>query len=208
MMKYVVIAGAIAVILGLLVLALIWWRSRSYTLGAQKRAAEILPLIAPIIDKLDAGQTPTAEQVEQVANISFVRPSLYNILKHFECLDLFPKHLTAPEAQAEAKFVFWMMHPKELQAAPDKIELVEKITRKLNGEPCDFYVFRYRMSTEHWAAKDGWLLGLAGPFIENDVPYSDISSAFSRVSDKYGEVKSKELVDWYIGMATAKGVFR
>jgi hypothetical protein len=41
-------------------------------------------------------------------------------------------------------------------------------------------------------------------FIANDVPYSGIASAFSRCSDKYGEVQAGELVDWFIGMVQAK----
>ncbi len=188
-----------------LLTAFVWRRYTSVARGARQRDEKILPLIDPIGEILATGQQPTPEEIERVANKSFARPYLYEALKHFERLDLFPKYLTTPEAQAEAKLVYWMMHPNELQGAPDEIELAEEIVRELDGQDCSFFVFRYRMADGHWAAKDGWLLGLAGPFYESDVPYSGVAGAFSRCGDKCGDVKPTELVDWYIGMATGKG---
>ncbi len=200
-MEYV-IATVVAIVVPLA--AFVWWRYTSIARGARQRDEKILPLIDPIGEKLAAGKQPSTEEIESVANKSHARPYLYEVLKHFERLDLFPKQFTTPEAQAESKLVYWMMHPNELQDAPEVIELAEKVTRELDGAKSNFYVFRYQMSDGHWAAKDGWLLGLAGPFFENDVPYSGVAGAFSRCGDKYGEIKPEELVDWYIGMATRK----
>lgn len=200
-MEYV-IATVVAIVV--LLVAFVWWRYMSVARGARQRDEKILPLIDPIGEKLAAGKQPSTEEIESVANKSYARPYLYEALKHFERLDLFPKQFTTQDAQAESKLVYWMMHPNELQDAPETIELAQKVTRELDGETCAFYVFRYQMSDGHWAAKDGWLLGLAGPFFENDVPYSGVAGAFSRCGDKYGEVKPEELVDWYIGMATRK----
>lgn len=197
------IVAAVAIVV--LLAAFVWWRYTSVARGARQRDERILPLIDPIAEKLAAGQQPGADEIERVASASYARPLLYQALKHFERLDLFPKHLTTPEAQAEAMLAYWMMHPNELQDAPEKIELAEKVTRELDGQRCDYYVLRYQMADGHWAAKDGWLLGLAGPFIENDVPYSGVAGAFSRCGDKAGEVKPTDLVDWYVGMAKRKG---
>ncbi len=191
----------IATVIVVLLAAFVWWRNTSVVRGARQRNQKILPLIDPIGEKLAAGKQPSIEEIESVANKSYARPYLYEVLKHFERLDLFPKHFTTPEAQAESKLVFWMMHPNELQDAPETIKLAEKVTRKLDGEMAGFYVFRYQMTDGHWAAKDGWLLGLSGPFFKNDVPYSGVAGAFSRCGDKDGEVNPDELVDWYIEVA-------
>jgi hypothetical protein len=59
------------------------------------------------------------------------------------------------------------------------------------------------MPPGHWAGPD-WLLGLAGPFSANDVPYSGVASAFSRASDKFGTVEPGGLVDWFVEMVTSK----
>ncbi len=184
--------------------AFVWWRYTSVARGARQRDAKILPLIDPIGRKLASGQTPTLEEVEQVANQSFARPLLYELLKHFEKLDLFPQHLATQEAQAEAILAYWMMHPNELQDAPNRVELVEEVARKLDGQACSYFVLRYEMADGHWAAKDGWLLGLAGPFFKGDVPYSGVAGAFSRCGDKYGDTTAADLVDWYIRMTTGK----
>lgn len=129
---------------------------------------------------------------------------VYQLLKHFERLDLFPsKDLTIP-AQGEGILAYWLMHPNELQDAPSEIELVEEVNRDIQGEHGKFLVFRYRMPAGHWAAKDGWNLGLAEPFLERDVPYSGVAGGFSRCGDRFGEVNPPELIDWYIGMVTRK----
>ena len=171
--------------------------------GGWQRDASILPLIDPIVEKLGSGQEPAPEEVVAVAQKSFARPLLYEALKFYERLDLFPEHLKSRQAQAESALVYWMLHPNELQEAPESIELIDTIVRKLHGEDCEFYVFRYKMPDGHWAADDGWLLGLAGPFMSNDPPYFGVG-AFSRCGDNDGDVEPAELVNWYIGMAFGK----
>jgi hypothetical protein len=98
-----------------------------------------------------------------------------------------------------------MMHPHELQDAPEAIELVETITRPINGRESEFHVFRYKMLAGHWAVKHGWLLGLAGPMKDGIEPYSEMPGAFSRVSDQHAKVTPSELVDWYVSTLRKKG---
>jgi len=192
------IIGAIAAV----IIGFIWWRYTSVARGARQRDEKILPLLDPLGEKLAAGKTPARDEIESLAKNPATRSFLYEILKHFERLDLFPAEYRSEIAQAEAKLVYWMMHPNELQDAPHETELAETITRQVEGESCRFHVFRYRMPNGHWAGDD-WLLGLAGPFIDNNPPYSGVAGAFSRC-DKYGEVQPAELVDWFIGMARRK----
>jgi hypothetical protein len=96
-----------------------------------------------------------------------------------------------------------MLHPNELQAPPEKLEHVEKVVRDLDGQTANFYVMRYKMPAGHWAAEDGWMLGLAGPYFANEPPYSGVAGAFSRC-DKDGHVRPAEFVDWFINMVTQK----
>lgn len=189
------IIGAVAAI----IVGFIWWRYTSVARGARRRDQKILPLLDPVGEKLAAGRTPAPDEIEALAKNPVTRSSLYEILKHFERLDLFPKELRSETAQAEALLVYWMMHPNELQDAPQEMELTETITRPVQGESCRFYVFRYRMPDGHWAGAD-WRLGLAGPFIDREPPYAGGAGAFSRCGDKYGEVDPAELVDWFLGV--------
>jgi hypothetical protein len=198
------------VAIGVLVLAFaafIWWRYTSVERGARQRDDKIARMLDPLGEKLAKKEPVSPDEVAALAAQPHVRPMLYALLKHFERLDLFPARYLDAKSQGEAQLAYWMMHPNELQDAPEEIELIESITRPLDGagENGEFLVFRYKMAEGHWAAKHGWLLGLAGPYLKNDVPYSGIAGAFSRIGDKHGEVEPNELVDWYIGMATRKG---
>ena len=43
-----------------------------------------------------------------------------------------------------------------------------------------YFVFKYRMHEPHWAAKDGWLAGVAGPYDTAGEPCSSGRGTFSR----------------------------
>ena len=135
-----------------------------------------------------------------------LRPLLYELLKLFNRVDLFPKNHFDPASQGEARLAYWMMHPNEFQDAPEKIELVERITRQLNaaGSVGTFFVYRYQMPAGHWSGED-WQLGLAGPFFEDDKPFENQAGAFSRAGDRAENVKPAELIGWYVDMARRKG---
>jgi hypothetical protein len=34
----------------------------------------------------------------------------------------------------------------------------------------DYYLFRFRTAPPHWAARYGWIAGVAGPFLRKDAP--------------------------------------
>jgi len=131
---------------------------------------------------------------------------LFATLREMKRPDLLPTNYSSSVAQGESALAYWMMHPNELQAAPEKIELVETIKRLLDGREAEFHVFRFRMPAGHWAAKDDWELGLAGPMAAGAEPYTEMPGAFSRGGDIDGKTKPAELVDWYIDMLRQKGV--
>jgi hypothetical protein len=194
-----------SIAVGFLIIAFLWWRFTSVARGARQRDEKLLVALDPIVEKLSKKESVTAIEVATLSSRPQFRPMLYQMLKHFERLDLFPSDCLSREAQGAGVLSYWMMHPNELQDAPCEIELVENVERDVQGERCEFLVFRYRMPPGHWAEKDGWLLGLAGPFLENDIPYSGVATGFSRI-DKHGEVNPPDLIDWYLGLSTRKSV--
>ena len=176
------------------------------TRGARARDRQILVLLDPIAQKLEGDATVLPEEVAAIAQLPHARALLHQMLDHYRRLDLFPDRFNDPKHQAEAQLAYWLMHPNELQAAPEQMEMVEVVGRSAGNKNGDFYVYRYRMSEGHWAASDGWLLGLAGPYFDGEEPYMGRAGAFSRVGDKHGEISPAELVDWYVAMATQKGI--
>ena len=194
-------------VLGGLLLALvafIWWRYTSVERGKNQCREKVMQLLDPLGYKLAEKEPVSSEDVAALAKKAHVRQMLYDMLKYFERLDLFPSQYLDVKSQAESALAFWLMHPNELETVPEEMELVEVLTRSLDEQTKgDFFVFRYRMPAGHWAAKNGWLLGLGGPYVKDLIPYS-VSGAFSRCGDKYGEVAPTELVDWYVGMVRKK----
>ena len=117
---------------------------------------------------------------------------------------LFPLAFRTQEAFAESEMVNWLIFPTELGRAPDKIELEAIVPRDTPSGAVQYYVFRFRTLPPHWAAKDGWLAGGAGPFLTKDGPTTegggDTFSTFTRWESKTTEEHARELTgvigDW------------
>jgi hypothetical protein len=190
-----VIGGIVAV-----VLVFIGWRWTSVGRGARQRDERILKLIDPIGHKLESGEAITPEDIRQVARHPETRFMLIGALREMKHPELIPEEYASPVCQAESALAYWLMHPNELQDAPERIEHVEEVIREIDGANATFHVFRYKMAQGHWAEKGEWLLGLAVPMKDSSPPYSFLPGAFSRAGDSEGKVTPAELVDWYINM--------
>jgi hypothetical protein len=73
-------------------------------------------------------------------------------------------------AIAEAEMATWLAYPTELGAAPDEIELLRTVEFESPDGPVDLFVFRFRTHQPHWAAEDGWMIGVAGPYLRSLQP--------------------------------------
>jgi hypothetical protein len=183
--------------------AFLLWRISSVGRGMRKRDEKLAQELGDLANKLERKAVIDSQEVLALAGKPQLRCMLFALLKHFHRGDLFPSQFLSQEAQREAKLAYWMMHPNELQAAPEQMELIEKVTRTIDEKQMVFFVYRYRMPAGHWAG-DAWLLGLAGPFGSEEMPYEGGAGAFSRCNDKHGVTSPTELVDWFIGIARAK----
>ena len=193
-------------LIGLLFVAFILWRLSSVSRGARQRDEALLLRLDPIAKKFEGGQTVSPQEIETLAARPEIRFLLFATLREMKRQSLLPTNYSSSVSQGESALAYWMMHLNELGDAPERIEAVGTYPRRVNGQATDFHVYRYRMPVGHWAAKDGWLLGLAGPMKVNVEPYSEMPGAFSRVGDVDGKVNPSELVDWYIGMLREKGM--
>ena len=75
--------------------------------------------------------------------------------------------------------VTWLEFPTELGVAPDEIEFLEEIVLQDEGD-IHYYAFRYRMLRQHWAKEFGWMIGVAGPYQKDTLPYDMPRKVFSR----------------------------
>lgn len=198
----------ILAVVAVLIVAFVVWRWTSVARGASQRDEKLIARLDPIGKKIEAGETVSPQEIAALAAKPEIRFMLFGALRQMKKPELLPTGYSSSMAQGESALAYWMMHPNELQDAPETIEFVETVKRPVDGRAADFHVYRFKMPAGHWAAKDGWLLGLAGPMPVDAEPYSEMPGAFSRSGDIDGQVKPTELVDWYVGMLRQKGIIK
>lgn len=195
-------------VIAVLIVAFVVWRWTSVARGASQRDERLVARLDPIGTRIEAGELVSPQEIAALAAKPEIRFMLFGALRHMKKPELLPVGYSSSVAQGESALAYWMMHPNELQDAPETIEFVETVKRQVDGRAADFHVYRYRMAVGHWAAKDGWLLGLAGPMPVDAELYTEMPGAFSRAGDVDGQVKPADLVDWYVGMLRGKGIIQ
>jgi hypothetical protein len=148
--------------------------------GGGRSYAQLAALIEPVETRLVAGTNPDARDLERFAQDRATRRVLYDALEHHHKLALFPSRYLTPEAMAEADLAMWLNHPNELGAVPDEMELMATLPAPPPGfEHQRYFLFRYKTKPPHWAAKDGWLAGVAGPYPVDGPVAAGASGTFS-----------------------------
>ena len=73
------------------------------------------------------------------------------------------------EKLARGEMVDWLTFGTELNREPDEIELIHVETRQSKklirpGPHIDHYFYKFRVTEEHWAKEEGWMVGMAGGY--------------------------------------------
>ena len=112
------------------------------------------------------------ERIEELARRPETRSILYRFLYDQKHMDLFPDQYKGLEQIAESDLVQHLLLPMELNAVPDEMELLLTIEREEDDPPRKYrsFLFKFRTIPPHWAAKDGWMVGIAGPYWEDEEP--------------------------------------
>lgn len=145
-----------------------------------RRDAAVASLLRPIVDSIQRGEAPAAVDVAALSQNPLTRNRLYDVLAAAGRSDSFPREQLTPEAFACSDLCHWLAHPHELGAAPDEIELLGRFQRPLEDQgPAEFFVFRFRVHPPHWAAPQGWIAGIAGPYAVDQPPATTARRTFS-----------------------------
>jgi hypothetical protein len=126
--------------------------------------------------------SPVPERVlERVAADPETRLPLLENLDALGQPERFPAGYRNQPALAAAAMVQWLIYPTELGRTPDDLEQVAVVPLEHGEDFADVYVFRFRTSEPHWAAEDGWMVGVAGPYLRSEQPTArDLGATFSR----------------------------
>ncbi len=146
-------------------------------------------------NKLISGDTLSWFEIEDFSENIDTRASFYDLLETFKKEDLFPPKYYNFEKAAEGRMTEWLLYPTELDTVPSEIKLLKKVNYSDHDSTFIYYVLQFKTSEPHWAAKDGWMIGVVGPYFTNSKPYDWPAGTFSRLS-KITEVTPEEEVEW------------
>jgi hypothetical protein len=154
--------------------------------------------IQPLFDKIKNNQPITAGDVLPYAENVLTRETTFRLLSENGKEDLFPQEFHTLIKGAESSLANWLEFPTELDACPDEIEHIKRVTFDYDGQNnfVHYEVFKYRINEPHWAAKDGWILGVVGPYFDDSKPYDNASFTFSRVSSTLETISPEEEAKW------------
>jgi hypothetical protein len=203
MKTFLLIVGSLI----LLVAGFIVWRLIATVRGSHKRTLKLLARLAPVTEALEEGRAPDPGEIERAAATPETRGLLLDVLREQNRLDLFPEGYLTQEALAEADLASWLCHPNELGCPPDEIELMGVITRDsdASSDKVDWYVFQYRTHAPHWAAGDGWMAGVSGPYAVGSEVASGAVGTFSTF-EAFDASQLQEYVDFCCDMLRRKGI--
>jgi hypothetical protein len=164
-----------------LVVACFAWRIFATIAGGRRAYRELALRLGPVLEALERGEEPRREDLVRFARDRATRRVLHDALSQHEKLALFPREYLRWELVAEGDLVGWLCHPHELGCAPDEIELMGQVPAPAGAHAGrTYFVFRYRTKPPHWAADQGWLAGVAGPYALAEEPAPWAPGTFSR----------------------------
>jgi hypothetical protein len=139
-------------------------------------------IFEPLAKKLNSNEILTLEELMRFAEKPEYREDLYDLLSYYNREALFPSKYYTIESGAESNLVRWLTYPTELDTIPSEIKLVSKETIIDHDTTFIYYVYKFRTDPPHWSAKDGWMFGAVGPYLQNAQPFSWPAGTFSRLN--------------------------
>ena len=169
------------------------WLVYNTVVGGRRAYQTQLDRIAPVTQALGSGRDPNEAELIAFARDRGTRRVLYDVLDQQGKIHLFPKQFLSWEAMAEADLAAWLTHPNELGSSPDEMELMGRVRAPGAGAGAQYFVFRFRAKPPHWAARDGWLAGVAGPYDVSQAPKPYGSGTFSRFESFEGKTAEQHV---------------
>ena len=125
------------------------------------------------ISLVDHGRPVAPEALEVVAKSPETRAALADALAVRHRGDLLPRAYASVRQISESRLVAWLAEPNELGRPPDQIEYVRG-----DGVAA---LYRFKMQPPHWAAGDGWLVGIYGAH----GAYSELDREAARLPEEH-----------------------
>jgi len=186
----------IVLLVVLLIAIFVYYRSNTVLQQNDKLNAQRVKRVEELYDKLESGQNLTENDVYPFAQNLLTRELTYELLKKYDKTNLFPQEYYTIVKGAETDLANWLEFPTELGVCPDEIEHIKRVTFDFDGQNIHYEVFKFRVNEPHWDAKNGWGLGVVGPYFDDSKPYDFAPSTFSRIGSYLDKITPEEEAKW------------
>lgn len=191
-------------ILGLLLcLFIMGWLNAIRASAARNRQLD--KMVQPAVDAANKNLPDARELVAEFAKNPGTRNHLFSKLKTTGRTELFPNQYRTIEKIAESDLARWLMHPNELRAVPDEMELVRAISVQEEDKSGNVFLYRFRTNPPHRASDNDWMAGVAGPYWEDDDDPDFAIGTFSELTP-YDKMTEQEHVDFLRQKLKSKGL--
>lgn len=195
------------IVLGLLgalfLLFVLGWANAIRASGVRNRKLEAM--VRPALEAARENRPNAVDMIKDLAETPATRNHLFACLKEMGKPELFPSAFRAIEKVAESDLARWLMHPNELGAEPFEMELVRKISVQDDAHSGSVFLFRFRTDRTHWAAKYGWMAGIAGPYWDGDDAPDFASGTFSELTP-FDTMTEEQHVEYLKQMMQRRGL--
>jgi hypothetical protein len=152
--------------------------------------------VRPVYELLVKDSLVTTSDIYTYAQNPVTRELTYRLLYSFNKELLFPPEFYSIEMGAESNLINWLEFPTELNAFPDRVEYIKRVSIEEGLDNLFYYhVFQFSMDEPHFCAKHGWMIGIVGPYFEDSRPFDIPYATFSRLKKK-SEVSPEEETVW------------
>lgn len=200
MMTFVwIIVGIVSFVLALFIFG--WVNAIRASMARDRKLDE---MVQPAIEAVREGKPSAKEIVTKLAETPITRNHLFTRLTEMGKVDLFPSEYRTNEKVAESDLARWLMHKNELGTAPSEMVLVQKVPLIDHDRSGSIFLFRFRTNPPHWAAENGWMAGVSGPFWDDETRPDFASGTFSELTP-YDKMTVEQHVDFLREALKKKG---
>ncbi|HEV7380749.1 MAG TPA: FeoB-associated Cys-rich membrane protein [Dyadobacter sp.] len=157
-----------------------------------KPNAERFERVKELYDKFESAHEVSEAEVLPYAKNVVARETAFQLLSDYNKTNLFPNEFNNQISAAESNLSNCLEFPTELDAHPDEVQHIKRVRFDYAGKNnfVHYEVFKYRVNEPHWAAKDGWMLGVVGPYFDDSKPYHFPQATFSRMGSTLDKCNS------------------
>ncbi|RKR06444.1 hypothetical protein CLV91_3404 [Maribacter vaceletii] len=127
--------------------------------------------IKSLYKKLVKEKVPSDSLLFKYSSNPETRELTFQLLDEFGKTSLFPKEFYTFEKAAESNLINWLYYHDDFDSFPDEIEHFQSVVINSGKDKFNYHVFQFKVYEPHWAAKNDFMFGIVGPFMEGSKPY-------------------------------------